>query len=187
MLFQNFELLWQILFCNALFGFIGQFFTNIYFAQKCAGLDPEAVPMRYLLLFNEFNWGMMEITILLYSFMKASVIIKNPTNKSRLQTFMYYLFVIILVTRINVAIIKFQDGKNNNTNILRAQFPSFVTIALADCIILVLLVRNYFEECKNTKTSSLIGKTSLESSLPRITLIVLVNISCKFLHILQLF
>jgi hypothetical protein len=184
MLFQNFELLWQILFCNALFGFIGQFFTNVYYAQKCAELDPNA--LRYLLLFNEFNWCMLEITIIFYSFIKASVIIKNPTNKSRLQTFMYFLFAIILATRINVGFVKFQDGKDFDSNILRAQFPSFATIGLADCIILGLLVRNYFEEFKNTKTSSLIGKTSLESSLPRITLIVLVNISCKFLHILQL-
>jgi hypothetical protein len=177
--FQNFEKMWQILFVNAFFAFIAQFISNIVYAQECASLDPAWMP--HLLFVNELNWCIAEIAILYYSYIKTSVVIKNTSTKYMLTTCMNILFALDFVARIYVGSVKFQEGKDYNDNVLAAQMPAFGIVGFADCIILGLLIVSYTEEFRKNKESSfsVVSKTLLQSSLPRITLIIVVNRACK--------
>jgi hypothetical protein len=179
MCFQNFEKMWQILFYNALFGFIAQFFTNLYYAQPCAGYDPTILP--YLLLINEFNWWMVEVTTLYYSYMKTSVVVKSAKSRRTLDIIMYIMFALSFISKTYSGVVKFQEGKDLDATVLAAQVPAAVVSALTDSVILVLLIINFAEATKNVESRSTMSimKTLLQSSLPRITVIIMTNLIRK--------
>lgn len=129
---------------------------------------------QYLLGLNEVNWIIHEVTTVLYSYMKAEVIIRNEKIKKVVKAVMFLIFLAFSACRINIGALRVFYSVTGNAAISQAHSYAFICWGLADLIVLGLLISNALSL---QKTSNVASKQTitvlLTSSIPRIAIIII--------------
>ncbi|KAJ3247870.1 hypothetical protein HDU78_002951 [Chytriomyces hyalinus] len=169
--------MWRTLLACGVSGICGILMETAFAAANdCGNTDPN---LAYIIAFNEINWIIHEVTVVLYSLFKSLSVITNHALKNSVYMIMAVLGVIFAALRINIGVNRFKFNMLGNHEISVAHSWAFISWGIADLVIIVLLVMSTLTYMKNDAGSNIGGafKTILTSSIPRI-FVIFINTIC---------
>ncbi|KAI9320348.1 hypothetical protein DFJ73DRAFT_803268 [Zopfochytrium polystomum] len=177
--FSQRKSLWTVLLAHAIGGFFGTLIENIWVAgANCRYFVPQqdAPYYAWLLLFNEINWIPHESTVILYSYIKTRIVLRNKTIENVVNYFLIAMFIFYVGCRINIGRLRYQHNILMDEDIALAHNYVYIIWILADAVLMVLLFWNVIDHLQKsnalaTQTTSVV-KTLLNSSLPRFSVIL---------------
>ncbi|KAI9325157.1 hypothetical protein DFJ73DRAFT_784452 [Zopfochytrium polystomum] len=177
--------LWRVLLVHAAAGMAGTLAENAWIAGANCSLGR----WGWVLLANEVNWVLHEGSTVYYSYIKTKVVLKSPRQEKYLNAFIFALFVAFTGFRLNIGWLRFRDNDLMNNDIRLAHTWAFLVWAVADLVLMVLLVMNAIEflgrKREGEQEGNFVVVTLLNSSIPRFAVIFVNTILICILNILD--
>ncbi|KAI8903171.1 hypothetical protein EDD86DRAFT_278861 [Gorgonomyces haynaldii] len=165
--------LWKVLFVQGITSFLGVYMQNVFQAQLQAS---NAKGWGMLLAFNEINWILNSGAVIVYSLIKLQPVVQNQLYIRIIQAVIGVLLLGYSVLRVYIGILRAQIDLADSPLILQAHSYAFIFWALADVVLLALLIYNTVILVKKRgllEESQVLSKTILSSSIPRFLVIIL--------------
>jgi len=131
---------WRVLYISSWCGLVGSIIENICIAWT----EHPNNTNRYIYLLyiiNEPFWIVSEFTIPYVNMMKVSVLIMKK-KKTMLNIYISILFILFVVFRIKIGILRYKEKEVFNDIIYRAHGYSFLTMAVAELSCTLLLIKS---------------------------------------------
>ncbi|KAI9325870.1 hypothetical protein DFJ73DRAFT_965508 [Zopfochytrium polystomum] len=198
--FSQRKSLWNVILVHAIGGLLGTLLENVWVAaanchlmtQKPNSTNFEPSSFAYILFVNEVNWIAHESTVIIYSYIKTRIVLKNPTVEKVVNYFLGAMFLAYVGLRVNIGWLRYKNNQLMDEDIALAHNYVYIAWLVADAVLMALLFLNVLDHLRQSRPSAaararhghighnssstshqsnVVVKSLLNSSLPRFAVI----------------
>ncbi|KAJ1567002.1 hypothetical protein HK405_007569 [Cladochytrium tenue] len=181
--------LWNVLAVHAVSGFLATLVESGWVAAGNCGSFAPAQPssMHVALLVNELFWIPNELSVVMYSYIKTRIVLRDRRVERGATWFLYILGVVYAVGRVNIGRMRMNKGLLFDADIASGYNYVYILWAVADLVLMVLLAMNVVSHVHESqelgRQSARVVTTLLKSSIPRFAVIFFNTLLLSLLNI----
>ncbi|KAJ1547297.1 hypothetical protein HK405_006221 [Cladochytrium tenue] len=136
--------LWNVLAVHAVTGFLATLVESGWVAAGNCGAFAPAQPssLHVALLVNELFWIPNELSVVMYSYIKTRIVLRDRRVERGATWFLYILGVVYAIGRVNIGRMRMNKGLLFDADIASGYNYVYILWAVADLVLMVLLAMN---------------------------------------------